>query len=56
MSDAIPTTYMTIDEIGDGIPIYKLLVKCGLCKSNSEARRLIQQGGIYIYRRKNADH
>ena len=25
-----------------------LLVECGLCASNSEARRLVQQGGVSI--------
>ena len=25
-----------------------LLVECGLCASNSEARRLVQQGGISV--------
>ena len=25
-----------------------LLVECGLCASNSEARRLVQQGGVSV--------
>ena len=31
-----------------GIGVMALLVECGLCASNSEARRLVQQGGVSI--------
>ena len=31
----------------EGINIITLLVQAGLCKTNSEARRLIQGGGAY---------
>ena len=30
----------------------KLLVACGLCASNGEARRLIQQGGVSVNEQK----
>jgi len=45
----MPTTELTSDDLGGGqIGIIQLLVKCGLCASNGEARRLIQQGGIVV--------
>ncbi len=45
----MPTTELTNDDLGGGaIGIINLLVKCGLCASNGEARRLIQQGGIVV--------
>ena len=45
----MPTTELTGDDLGGGqIGIIPLLVKCGLCASNGEARRLIQQGGIVV--------
>ena len=45
----MPTTELTGDDLGGGqIGIITLLVKCGLCASNGEARRLIQQGGIVV--------
>ena len=37
---------------GDTINVVTLLVTCGLCKSNGEARRLIQQGGVSVNERK----
>jgi tyrosyl-tRNA synthetase len=47
--DGIPTTYVTPDMFP--MPIWKLFVISGLCKSGSEARRLIEQGGAYICRK-----
>ena len=45
----MPTTELTNDDLGGAqISIIPLLVKCGLCASNGEARRLIQQGGIVV--------
>ena len=45
----MPTTELTNDDLGGAqIGIIPLLVKCGLCASNGEARRLIQQGGIVV--------
>lgn len=48
MEDSIPTSFVTREQIGEGIPIWKLLVITGMCKSGNEAKRLIQQGGLYI--------
>jgi len=46
--DSIPTTLMSKEELGLGIPAFKLFEITGLCSSSSEARRLIQQGGGYF--------
>jgi len=46
--DSLPTTVMKKEEFIEGIPIFKLFEKTGLCVSGSEARRLIEQGGAYI--------
>ena len=45
----MPTTTLTAAQFENGtIGVMKLLVACGLCASNGEARRLIQQGGVII--------
>ena len=43
----MPTTSISAAEIKEGINIITLLTKCGLVKTNSEARRLINDGGVY---------
>ena len=44
------------DDFDDGqIGVLKLLVLCKLCKSNGEARRLVDQGGIMINGEKIVD-
>ena len=47
-SDSVPTTLFTLEQIGDGMSITELFQRVGLCRSRSDARRLIQQGGAYI--------
>ena len=42
------TTENSKYEIADGILIADLMVKCGLCASKGEAKRLIQQGGVSV--------
>ena len=45
----MPATEIAADKLQDGkIGIMPLLVECGLCASNSEARRLVQQGGVAV--------
>jgi tyrosyl-tRNA synthetase len=45
----MPTTKLTAEDVADGsIGVLSLMVKCGLCKSNGEARRLVQQGGVFV--------
>ena len=48
--DSLPTTFMKKEEFVEGIPVFKLFEKSGLCASGSEARRLIEQGGAYLNR------
>lgn len=46
--DDLPTIKLNAGEVDAGISIITLFVKTGLCNSNSEARRLVTQGGAYI--------
>ena len=46
----MPATELTADKFEGGkIGAINLLVACGLCASNGEARRLIQQGGVAVH-------
>ncbi len=49
---SIPTKVMEREEFIQGIPIFKLFEVAGLCASGSEARRLIEQGGGYLNRKR----
>ena len=45
----MPTTNITEDQFNDGaIGIMDLMVACKLVASKSEARRLVQQGGVFV--------
>ncbi len=44
----IPSTLIPAAELEAGISICELMGRCGLTASKSEARRLIQQGGVTI--------
>ena len=45
----MPTTEIGSDKLTDGkIGILNLMVACGLAGSNGEARRLVQQGGVFV--------
>ncbi|MDE5946358.1 MAG: tyrosine--tRNA ligase [Oscillospiraceae bacterium] len=56
VSDNMPTTELTAEDLTDGnIGLLNLLVKTKLCPSVSEARRLVQQGGISIDGEKISD-
>ena len=49
----MPATALGAAQFSDGkIGAIALLVACGLCASNGEARRLIQQGGVSVNERK----
>ncbi|MBE6928332.1 MAG: tyrosine--tRNA ligase [Ruminococcaceae bacterium] len=44
----MPTTELTVDQLNDGkIAILDLMMVCKLAPSKSEARRLVQQGGVF---------
>lgn len=45
---AIPSTEIQRQRLEAGINIIDLLLECGLIKSKSEGRRLIQQGGLTL--------
>jgi tyrosyl-tRNA synthetase len=46
---SMPTTRITGEQLQDGqITIVDLLLACGIAASKNEARRLIQQRGVYI--------
>ena len=47
-ADAVPCTSMTIEQLKEGIPAFKLFHQVGLASSGGEARRLINQGGGYV--------
>ena len=47
-SEAIPCYTIVQEELEQGIPAYVLFERAGLCKTRSEARRLISQGGGYL--------
>ncbi len=54
--DDVPSQLCSRGEIqGDGMPILDALVKSGLAKSKSEARRTVQQGGAYVNNRRHDD-
>ena len=44
----MPSTDLTKEELGEGIQILDLLIKCGLISSKGEGRRLITQNGISV--------
>ena len=53
----MPTTQITADQLTDGkIGILNLMVACKLAASNGEARRLVQQGGVFVNDEKVPDH
>ncbi|MCB0166102.1 MAG: tyrosine--tRNA ligase [Anaerolineae bacterium] len=46
--EAIPTTTMSRSRLQDGLGILEIFAEVGLTKSRSDARRMLQQGGIYV--------
>ena len=53
----MPTTEINAEQLADGkIGILNLMVACKLAGSNGEARRLVQQGGVFINDEKVPDH
>ena len=46
---SMPTTTLTVEQLTDGkIGVLELLAACKLTPSRSEARRLVQQGGVFV--------
>lgn len=53
VSADMPSTQLSEEDFPDGkIGLLSLLVKTGLCSSNGDARRLVQQGGVLIDEKK----
>ena len=53
----MPTTEIGAEQLTDGkIGILCLMVACKLAGSNGEARRLVQQGGVFVNDEKVPDH
>lgn len=46
--DSVPSSVLSKQQFEDGVGVLDLFKEAGLCKSTSDARRLIQQGGAYI--------
>ena len=44
----VPSTELKKTEIGEGVPVTRMLVAVGLAASNGEAKRLLRQGGVSI--------
>ncbi|MFK7788139.1 MAG: tyrosine--tRNA ligase [Phycisphaeraceae bacterium] len=53
--DSIPNGPLDKAELAEGIGLIALVVKAGFAKSNGEARRLIQGGGVRLHDEKIAD-
>ena len=51
----IPGTSISSQQVDAGITIVELLVAAGLCSSRSDARRAIEQGGVYVNNAKVSD-
>ena len=52
----IPATALDVADLADGaIGILDIMVKSGLCSSKSEARTLVQQGGVTVNEEKVTD-
>jgi len=47
-SKGTPTCFVNAEELNQGTPAYALFEKAGLCRTRSDARRLISQGGGYL--------
>ncbi|MGI6238077.1 MAG: tyrosine--tRNA ligase [Christensenellales bacterium] len=48
MGGSVPTTEYTAEELAQDGRLIAILAKCGMCKSNGEARKVIAQGGVSI--------
>jgi tyrosyl-tRNA synthetase len=44
----LPETIIGADDIAAGLPVPRLLVLAGICKSTSDGRRLVQGGAVSL--------
>jgi len=54
-SENIPSTQVTLGELEEGIGLIDLMKRAGLTATNSDARRLIEQGGLTLNGEKVTD-
>jgi tyrosyl-tRNA synthetase len=47
-ADGAPTSHKSLGDLTTGLPLVALLVETGLAPSRTAARKLIEQGGVYI--------
>ena len=52
---SVPTTTLTAADLAKESRLLALVARCGLCKSNGEARKTMQAGGLYIGEEKITD-
>lgn len=48
MGGSVPTTEITLEELAQDDRIISMIAKAGMCKSNGEARKTVQQGGLTV--------
>ena len=48
LAGSVPTTEVSAEELNEDARLLAWVAKVGLCKSNGEARKTIQAGGLYI--------
>jgi tyrosyl-tRNA synthetase len=53
--EGVPTTEVTARQLEEGISLPVILADVGLTRSRGEARRLIEQGGVYVNDARVAD-
>ena len=51
----VPSTDLSADQLGEGIGVVELIARVQLAPSRSEARRLVQNGGVYVNNRRVVD-
>ncbi len=54
-TEGLPSITITKEQLDAGIPVLELFAMTDLCKNNSEARRLVTQGGAAVQERKITD-
>jgi tyrosyl-tRNA synthetase len=46
--DAMPTTSLSLARLENGLGVLEIFAEVGLTQSRGEARRMVQQGGLYV--------
>ena len=46
--DAVPTTWLPFSRLETGLGVLEIFAEVGLTGSRGEARRMLQQGGVYV--------